>query len=169
MGIADDVKYLEEMYNGAIEDCNELRRERSRLMDEKREYGGTIRRLTIELNDLKKELPHYSNWNTELMTENASLRKSKAKLESMLDLCESSCSTCKKHIEVENLKNRIKNLESKLTDRERLIENKDNKFNAALSSIHELQEGKAYWHDKYVSHIAYCLGKCPRVEPKRGL
>lgn len=148
MTISDDVKELEDSYNYAKERICEL-------LDEKIEYGETIRQLTIELNDKKKEC------NT--------LAESKKKLESMLDLCESSCSTCKKHIEVENLKNRIKNLESKLTDREKVIEIGNNRFNAALSSIRQLQEGKTYWHDRYTAHIAYCLGKCPRVEPKQGV
>lgn len=159
MGIADDVKELEDSYNYAKERICEL-------LDEKIEYGETIRRLTIELNDLKKDKCILKIQLDAVEHRESLAIESKKKLESMLDLCETSCSTCKKHIEVEDLKNRIKNLESKLADRERLIENKDNKFNAALSSIHELQEGKAYWHDKYQSHVVYCLGKCPRVLPE---
>lgn len=108
------------------------------LLGEKIEYGETIRRLT----------------------------KSNEKLKSMLDLCESSCSECKKHIEVENLKNRIKNLESKLADREKLNDLKNGKLNASLSTIRELQEAKAYWHNRYQAQMIYCLGNCPNVPPK---
>lgn len=194
MGIADDVKYLEEMYNGAIDDCNELRRERSRLMDkcckhvkeiedikvgynyakericelldEKIEYGETIRRLTIELNNTKKDrnnieqiLTTVQRREDKLREENSTLQKTKKSLESMLDLCESSCSTCKKHDE---FKNRVVTLERRISYKNTIISNRDRTIDELSSKLDTAVAAMRLWRDRWASLVPYCTLAYPR-------
>jgi chromosome segregation ATPase len=163
MGIADDVKELEDNYNYAKERICEL-------LDEKIEYGKTIRRLTIELNDTKKDRNNIEQILTTVQRredkareENLSLAESKKKLESMLDLCESSCSTCKKHDE---FKNRVVTLERRISYKNTIISNRDRTIDELSSKLDTAVAAMHLWRDRWASLVPYCTLAYPRNLPK---
>lgn len=176
MGIADEVKYLEETYNSVMEDNRAWREECSKLMDKETESKETIRRLTIENNDLKKDLcilkiqlDAVKHREDMVRGANATLVESKKNLESMLDPSWSSCSACKKPVEIENLKNRIKNLESKLADRDTRVSQLREIIATVRSENASIRVETQIWRGKWEKLFCYCQSKCPHVSLRPAL